>query len=136
MPFVVDPSFAAAWFLQDEANPVAEAIARRLGLDTAVVPTLFRHELRNLLVVAYRRGRLTEALLFEQSARAERFAFEEHFVRHAHSVVRLALQHKLTSYDATYLDLAQNLGLELASNDKDLLAAARQEGVKTITALV
>jgi len=37
--------------------------------------------------------------------------------------------HRLTSYDAAYLELALRLGLPLASRDQALQAAARSEGV-------
>jgi predicted nucleic acid-binding protein len=136
MPFVVDPSFAAAWFLDDEANPLADELAKRLDRDVAVVPTLFRHELRNLLIVAFRRKRIaTQELLFDQLARAERFAFEENQAPHAPTIARFALEHRLTGYDATYLELAHSRRLPLATNDRALLAAARSEGVEIITAL-
>jgi predicted nucleic acid-binding protein len=42
----------------------------------------------------------------------------------------LAQAHNLTAYDAAYLELAQRTGLELASKDAALLAAAAALGVK------
>lgn len=41
----------------------------------------------------------------------------------------LSLKHKLTSYDARYLELAKRMNLPLASQDGDLRAAAKKEGV-------
>jgi predicted nucleic acid-binding protein len=50
--------------------------------------------------------------------------------RHAWgATMRLAERHKLTVYDAAYLELAQRRGLPLATLDKDLRAAASAEGV-------
>ena len=43
--------------------------------------------------------------------------------------MRLANRHKLTVYDAAYLELAQRRGLPLATLDKDLRQAAKAEGV-------
>lgn len=43
--------------------------------------------------------------------------------------VRLASRHKLTVYDAAYLELALRRGLPLATLDTDLRAAAAAEGV-------
>jgi predicted nucleic acid-binding protein len=45
------------------------------------------------------------------------------------AIPRLARAHRLSSYDATYLDLALRYGLELATRDQVLRAAAEREGV-------
>jgi predicted nucleic acid-binding protein len=137
MPFVIDPSFAAAWFLPDERNPAADALLKRLESDLsehAVVPTLFRHELLNLLWTAHRRGRIDEDAAFDLARRAERYPFRESAPSPAQTVLRLARDHRLTTSDAAYLALARDNRFALASNDKDLVAAARKEGVNTITA--
>jgi len=135
MPFVVDPSFAAGWFLPDETNDVATAAARRLAIEPASAPQLFRYELRNLLYVAHLRGRIGAADLAEQLALAEKFAIRYSQTDDSLAIIRLASKHRLTTYDAAYLALALGHRLELASNDKDLIAAARAEGVNTLTAL-
>ena len=44
------------------------------------------------------------------------------------ATARLAEQHRLTLYDATYLELAQRLGLPLATLDRELRAAANALG--------
>jgi predicted nucleic acid-binding protein len=45
------------------------------------------------------------------------------------ATLRLAERHRLTSYDAAYLELAQRLRLPLATLDSDLRAAASDESV-------
>ena len=45
------------------------------------------------------------------------------------ATVRLAARHKLTVYDAAYLELAQRRGLPLATLDKELRRSAKAEGV-------
>lgn len=45
------------------------------------------------------------------------------------SEVRLARARRLTFYHATYLELAQRLGIPLATLDRELAEAARGEGV-------
>jgi predicted nucleic acid-binding protein len=47
-------------------------------------------------------------------------------------VLRLARTHRLTIYDAAYLDLAIQRGIELATRDGDLRRAARTAGVTLI----
>ena len=135
MPFVVDPSFAAGWFLADEANDIASAAARRLAIVPALAPKLFRYELRNLLFVAHLRGRIGAADLAEQLALAGKFAIRYSDSDDVDAIIHLALTYRLTTYDAAYLALARAQRLELATNDKDLIAAARKEGVGILTAL-
>jgi predicted nucleic acid-binding protein len=45
------------------------------------------------------------------------------------SAQTVAEKHSLTIYDAIYLELAERLGLPLASNDEALMKAARSEGI-------
>jgi hypothetical protein len=61
MPFVVDASVAACWFMPDERHPIADAAYRRIAHDSAVTPVLWWYELRNMLIVNERRGRLDGA---------------------------------------------------------------------------
>jgi hypothetical protein len=61
MPFVVDASVAVCWFMLDERHPVAEAAYQRMAHDPAVAPALWWYELRNVLIVNERRGRLDRA---------------------------------------------------------------------------
>ena len=134
MPFVVDPSFAAGCFLADEAHEVATAAARRLAVEPARAPQLFRYELRNLMFVAHLRGRIGAAELSEQLALAGKFPIRYSDSEDVEAIIGLSLKHRLTTYDAAYLQLAQAQRLELATNDKDLLIAARKEGVAILTA--
>ncbi|MDE2911974.1 MAG: type II toxin-antitoxin system VapC family toxin [Paracoccaceae bacterium] len=59
MVFVVDSSVAVAWMLPDEEAVQADIALDRLGEETAKVLLIFWHELRNLLLTAERRGRVT-----------------------------------------------------------------------------
>lgn len=55
----------------------------------------------------------------------------EQVVGQPHQVVaQLALRHRLTFYDASYLWLAIDRGVPLATLDAALVAAARREGVE------
>lgn len=50
-------------------------------------------------------------------------------------VLKLMRVHRLTAYDATYLELAQRRALPLATKDRDLLVAAPAVGVPVFTAV-
>jgi predicted nucleic acid-binding protein len=49
------------------------------------------------------------------------------------TILDLARQHKLSAYDATYLEIALRLTLPLASLDNELLVAAKSAGVEVFT---
>ena len=127
-PFVVDASFAASWFLPDEANPATTAFARQAAHVPPLTPSLFLHEMRSLFVMAARRGRGPKDDMLQQLDVVEKL-YGKHAgsgrPRHRAS----GLQHNLTSYDATYLALALDHEAPLATLDKALAAAAKAEGV-------
>ncbi len=49
------------------------------------------------------------------------------------AILRLARSHKLSVYDAAYLELAQREGLSLATLDAELRRAAVVEGVPVVS---
>lgn len=131
MPFVLDASVAANWFLPDEP-PLAHAAWKRLATDPGLVPPHWWFEVRNVTLVAERRNRIPArltAVIFDRLARL-RIVFAE---RPDHApVLELARRHQLTFYDAAYLQLAQQESVELASLDMRLRAAAEAEQVPLI----
>ncbi len=134
MTIVIDTSLTMAWCFEDEADPAADAVLDRLRDDEAVVPSLWRLEVVNVLLVAERRGRISEA-------QATRFVglLEQLPIRidaeHADLTAVLAAgrRHGLTAYDACYLLLAERLGAPLATLDGNLAAAGLAAGVTILT---
>ena len=61
MPVVIDASVTMAWCFDDEATPLTDGVLDRLREDEAVVPALWQLEVANVLLIAERRGRITEA---------------------------------------------------------------------------
>ncbi len=61
MAIVVDVSVAAAWCFPDEQADAAERALDELPRLGGVVPGIFRYEIRNVLVVNERRGRIDQA---------------------------------------------------------------------------
>ena len=129
MAFVPDASVAAAWLLPDEGAALADLALDRLGQDAAMVPDLFWHELRNLLLSAERRGRIAQYHADASMARVRRLAIRCPGNSDDHHVMGLARAHRLTAYDASYLALAIREGCPLASLDRRLNEAATAEGV-------
>ena len=129
MAFVVDASVAASWAFPDEGHPMATSALLRLSADRAQVPSLWWFEVRNTLLVNERRGRISEAdaTAFLQDLRRLAVLFDRD--PDETTVLMLARRHKLTVYDASYLELALRLGLPLASLDRELREAATACGV-------
>lgn len=127
--FVIDNSVVMAWCFKDETSQYADHILDRLEDSTGFVPSIWPLEVSNVLLVAERKKRISEAgstriiaLLSDLPIIVE----QEPPERMIKEIFTLARKHKLSSYDASYLDLAMRKGLPIATLDKNLLAAAKR----------
>ena len=130
--FVLDGSVTMVWAFEDETDAYAEAVADGLVRVPAVVPALWPLEVANALLVAERRQRTTEAKVAQFLALLQSLPISvdgETALRAWPDTLHLARAHKLSVYDAAYLELAVRRGLPLASLDGDLRAAAAAVGV-------
>ena len=132
MAVVVDASVAVAWCLPLEIGSAqAQGIAMRLLDESAIVPPIFWYEIRNALVRAERHRRIDpdeSAHFLDQMADL----IEEDYRRDEMAVLDLARQHRLTVYDAAYLETAMRRQAVLATFDQELAAAARIEGITNL----
>jgi predicted nucleic acid-binding protein len=133
--FVVDCSIAMALLFHDEATPKTAALLNRLATETALVPAWWFIEITNAVAMAEGKGRITatqsEAFIadlgklgIERDDEAPDRAFTH--------LLTLCRTHRLTSYDAVYLDLAVRRNLPLASLDDDLRKTANKVGVRLL----
>ncbi|MEE8397649.1 MAG: type II toxin-antitoxin system VapC family toxin [Desulfobacterales bacterium] len=130
--FVIDNSVVMAWCFKDEASHYADVALDRLEISTGFVPTIWPLEVCNVLLVAERKKRIGTAdsarfiaLLSELPIVVE----QEPPERMMREIFALARAHKLSSYDASYLDLAMKKGLPIATLDESLMTAARRSNV-------
>jgi predicted nucleic acid-binding protein len=128
---VTDASIILASFLEDEWHDAAPALAD-LDRNEWVVPTLWWFELRNALIVNERRRRTSPELSAGFLRHLSGMPTTVDTVPDSDLVMQLARRHRLTVYDATYLELAIRLGLPLATLDVALARAARAEGVPLV----
>ena len=133
MAFVLDASIAACWAFQDEQHPDADMALRQIRTEEAVVPCLWWFEVRNILVVNERRQRITMADSAAFLLHLSRLRVRVDRLPDEGSILRLARTHRLSVYDAAYLELAQREGLALATLDGDLQKAAAGEGVSLLS---
>ena len=134
MSFVLDASVAACWAFEDEDHPTATLALERIRSDPARVPSLWWFEVRNTLIIHERRGRLAEADTAAFLRGLSRLGVTVDRLPEEAGVMTLARKHRLTVYDASYLELAQRETLPLATLDADLIRAARAENLSLIGA--
>ncbi len=98
----------------------------------AAVPSIWSLEVVNVLVVAERIGRLSEAestrfiaLLNQLPILVEHDLYENKMS----DLLSLGKKYNLSSYDASYLELAMRGGLPLATLDKNLRQACKKAKV-------
>jgi predicted nucleic acid-binding protein len=131
--FVLDASVVLAWCFETETDQITDAVLDSLADRTAVVPTVWPLEIDNALVVAERRRLLDRAssMRFLNLLHRLPIAIEQESPLHMFGeILLLAREQQLSTYDATYLDLAMWSGLPHASRDDALIQAAERCGVK------
>lgn len=135
--FVLDASVAVAWCFDDEGTPAAWALLDRLRTAPGYVPTIWALEIGNILLGAERRRRITRARTTEFMEILDALdirADSDVQPRALRVVLPLAREQDLTTYDASYLELAMRLGLPLATKDRALARAATTLRVEVLAA--
>lgn len=127
---VVDASIAIAWCLQDEEDSfLADSVMEEVSSGEAIVPGLFWYEVRSVLAVAERSGRITKEESERHLRRLRVLPFSADHDQIDRETLILARRHSLTGYDAAYLETTLRRGGVLATLDDDLAAAAEERGV-------
>lgn len=130
--YVVDASVVLKWFLRDEAEaPSSLAVLERFltGAVDLIAPALLEFEVINGLRIAGKRGRISN-----ESIKAAARAFLDLGLRfvpasfYAEKALDLAEKYDLSAYDASYLALAAESGIDLLTVDEKLLRAAKDMG--------
>ena len=136
MRFVLDNSVAMRWLLKDgsaERLAYADKVLGLLMQDSAqaIVPGVWPLEVANVIVKAQAKGLVSEAraavfigLLGDMGISVDTRTAE----RAMGDTLQLARRYQLSSYDASYLELALREGLPLATLDADLHSAMLQTG--------
>jgi predicted nucleic acid-binding protein len=133
--FVVDCSVAMTWLFGDEATSKTADLLNRLAVETALVPAWWFVEIANVIALAERRGRISQAqsAAFIADLGVLDIERDEHGPARAFDyLLPLCRKHRLTSYDAIYLDLAVRRKVPLATLDDDLRSAAKKMGVPVL----
>lgn len=140
MRFVLDNSVVMRWLFGDGTQDSLEYAARILDLlkqedHVAVVPCVWALEVGNVIVRAEAKGLLQEArsagflgilqdMSIEIDERTNQNALGD--------TLQLARRYNLSTYDASYLELALREELPLATNDDALGKALARAGGKLV----
>jgi predicted nucleic acid-binding protein len=136
--FVLDASVTMSWLLGD-AKPAdrrySETVLDALQNPESVarVPMTWALEISNVVARAEGRGFVAEAqseAFLEMLGSVAIQPDDATFARALTDTLHLARRYGLSSYDASYLELALRAGLPLATLDTGLSKAARKAGVK------
>ena len=130
--FVLDACVAVAWVCEDETSLRADSALSQLEVGEALVPTLWHVEVRNALVRAERRGRLSSAEVDDSLVILHELPICTADEPDVDSLIPLARKHQISCYDAVYLGLALRRNAALATLDNALAGAAVREGVMLI----
>jgi predicted nucleic acid-binding protein len=135
MSLVLDCSVTLAWVYSDETTEPIREVFDRLSPTGAWVPGIWRLEVANVLEMGVWRKRhnaefrdATLADLAQLPIQVDGDTDQQAW----HATLRLAERHKVTPYDAAYLELALRRSLPLATLDEDLRRAAVKEKVELL----
>lgn len=137
MRFVLDASVVLAWHFEDESSDIADAIAERCLDDQVVVPHHWQAEVANGLLSGERRQRTGPDRIAAFLKRLDLIELSNDDMERREvfdRILPLARAHRLTIYDALYLELAEREGLPLATLDAELAAAGRSVGIEILGA--
>lgn len=131
--FVADASAVLPWCFEDEATSWTDSLLDRLrGGDRISVPAHWPAEISNGLLAALRRQRIRPGQPEEFWDELAALPIDVELPlspEQAKAVLVLAREHRISFYDAVYLELAMRRGFPLATLDAALAVAAAADGV-------
>ena len=132
---VVDASVALAWCFPDEANDYADEVLLALEEQPILVPSVWPLEVTNAVAVAERRKRISQPEVHRFIELLEALTIHQDSLPVADAVsniLPLAREYGLSSYDASYLEVAIRRGAPLATLDTRLKSASRKAGIELL----
>lgn len=125
---MVDNSIVMSWCFEDEGNCYADAVLESLEFVQGLAPAVWPLEVANVLLVAERKKRIDRSSVVRFLALLQGLPLKvEHEppCRALTEIFALARDRGLSSYDASYLDLAMRFGIPIATMDESLIKAAK-----------
>lgn len=135
MSLVLDSSVTLAWVYSEETIVEVKHVLDVLIESGAWVPGIWRLEVANVLEMGVRRKRHGAQFRDETLADLAQLPIQvdsETDQQAWSATLKLAERHRLTLYDAAYLELAVRRNLPLGTLDEDLRLAAKAAKVKLL----
>jgi predicted nucleic acid-binding protein len=134
--YVFDASFIGALIIPDEHNPQTEKMYAKIrNEDEKHVPHLLWYEIANIFSNLVLQGRFTNDEVIQFFPRLAAFNLTTDFetgAAYSQKLLSLCSDYHLSSYDASYLELASRKKAALCTLDKDLRTAAKKCGVAVL----
>ena len=131
--FVLDASMALAWVVESQRSDKADEILSASAHQPMAVPRVWFFETHSVLLSLAHNRKITE----QQARRASEYllALECEVDGESDSVLaeniwRVARKGGSSFNDASYLELAQRLDVQIATRDEPVIAAARRLGIR------
>jgi len=133
MRFVLDASTAIRWCLTVQQTSSSIAVLELMLTSEVYVPTIWPAEVASVISREVNKQNITLDDADEFFMTLDEFNISvNNKVDNPARVFDAARRHRLTGYDATYIELAIALGLPLVSEDNNMLAAAKRAGVALV----
>jgi predicted nucleic acid-binding protein len=135
LSFVVDNSVFMGWCIPDEQTPKLLGFLQQARDADLFVPAIWPSEFSNVLGKAHRKGRLTSIDVrnaLELAAKLKIHVVQGWNNATLHEALVMMHRYSLTSYDASYLALAIEKNMPLATTDNELRAAATMAAVPLV----
>jgi predicted nucleic acid-binding protein len=129
MLFVLDASVVITWAMRDEDHSIADRAFEEIQGNPAVVPAIWWYEVMNSLLVNERRNRIAHEDLVQFLSDLSAFDIEVRPPEYSEQTLDLARRHNLSIYDASYLALAVERQIPIATLGDALQAAARSSQI-------
>jgi predicted nucleic acid-binding protein len=130
---VIDASVTLSWCFPDEQTDSSTGVLDRLQAgDQALVPAFWAVEVLNTLLVGERRGRITseQTAAFLDTLRILKPVLDYATCEQVTGPIQIICRdHRLTPYDALYIEFAQRSKCPLATLDQPQKDAALNLGV-------
>ena len=120
------------WFLDESVNPKSTFVLENISQYEVFVPPIWNLEVRDGLLMAERRSRITEDRLQERLQDLIKLPIDSDTDSNLEDAFTLARTHRLSFYDATYFELAMRRDIPLATLDNALDRAATAEGLPAL----
>ena len=132
MSAVLDASIAVAALSPDEQGEFSATHLAVLMLPNLIVPPIWALEVMHVFRRKVQRATITQDAADQALDTLAFVAVQTLDLPATHcfeAIERLSRRHRLSPYDASYIDAAMRTGLPLATLDRALISAARLEGI-------